>query len=326
MHNIVIFDTAIGTSNLGDEIIFESVLNEMREVLDNNFTLRLGTHITNFTLQQMIRKNMKVKHFLSADWKLICGTNLIAQKRIGKINNQWQIPLSNIPVYKNSILVGAGTTDYTLTMDPLAKWLYRSVLSKEYKHSVRDEHTKALLSQIGIESINTGCPTLWDLTEDLCSRIPRKKACNAIISLSGYSSQTDKEMDLRFLQIMEKNYRKLWFWVQTTEDEKYIQSLGFSNYEPIYSLKAFRDIASSKKPDYVGTRLHGGVYALNNGCRSIVIGIDHRATGFQKSNNLKVIQRTEIADQLEEMIQSEFDTEIRIDQKAIHDFKEQFLN
>lgn len=326
MHNIVIFDTAIGTSNLGDEIIFESVLNEMRTVLDSNFTLRLGTHITNFTLLQMMRKNMKVRYFQSADWKLICGTNLVAQNRIGKINNQWQIPISNISVYKNSVLVGAGTTDNTLKMDPLAKWLYRSVLSKDYKHSVRDDHTKELLALIGIESINTGCPTLWNLTEDACSRIPRKKSDYSIISLSGYSSQTDEKIDRCFLHIMRKNYRKLWFWVQTTEDEKYLQSLGFYDYEPIYSLKAFRDIASSKKPDYVGTRLHGGVYALNNGCRSIVIGIDHRATGFQKSNNLKVIQRTEIADQLEEMIQSEFDTEIRIDQKAIHDFKEQFLN
>ena len=96
MHNIVIFDTAIGTSNLGDEIIFESVLNEMRTVLDSNFTLRLGTHITNFTLLQMMRKNMKVRYFQSADWKLICGTNLVAQNRIGKIiiSGRYRFPIS----------------------------------------------------------------------------------------------------------------------------------------------------------------------------------------------------------------------------------------
>jgi polysaccharide pyruvyl transferase WcaK-like protein len=76
--------------------------------------------------------------------------------------------------------------------------------------------------------------------------------------------------------------------------------------------------------DYVGTRLHGGVFALQNSCRSIIISIDHRAEGFHQTNNLPILKRSEISQKLEKMICSEFKTEIVINQKAIAEFKSQF--
>ena len=76
--------------------------------------------------------------------------------------------------------------------------------------------------------------------------------------------------------------------------------------------------------DYVGTRLHGGVFAMQNFCRSLIISIDHRAEGFHKTNNLPILRREEIPDRLESLINSEFATEIILNSEAIAEFKSQF--
>jgi len=326
MKKIVIFDTAVGTSNIGDEIILDAIDRNMSNIFNQAFALRLATHINNFSAKQMLHKNTKVQYFENADWKFLCGTNLIAQKRFGKINSQWQLYPSNLSIYKNCILVGAGTTEQTETLDFLAKILYKKVLSKTYVHSVRDELSKRVVENLGCRAINTGCPTLWELTPEVCERIPKEKGENCIISVSGYEKQIDKTRDQELLDITLKNYKKVDAWIQTTEDEVHLNNLvGNEKIGRIYSLDRFKSFSKKGNVDYVGTRLHGGVFALQNECRSIIIGIDHRAQGFQETNNLPVVDRNEISNKLENMIHSNLITDIKINQKAISEFKAQFI-
>lgn len=324
MKKIVIFDTALGTSNNGDEIIMESIHNEFKELIDNNFSLRLATHVNNFSLLQMCRNNGKINYFKNADYKFIFGTNLIAQKRIGKVNSQWQLKLSNIPIYEGCILVGAGCTFGGSKVDLLAKKLYKKVLSGKYYHSVRDEQTKKIVESLGVKAINTGCPTLWCFTPEFCEEIPVNKAEECIITVSGYADQFDIQMDQKMIDIVKSNYKKVYCYIQTTEDEKYLKTLkNTENIICVYSLNKYKEILNTKDIDYVGTRLHGGIYAMQNKCRSIIISIDHRARGFYETNNIPILERNEM-EKLDDMINSKFKTEIRINQKAIDRFKNQF--
>ena len=48
MKKTVVFDTAIGTSNLGDEIILQCLEEELAPFLDDSFIMRFGTHVKNF--------------------------------------------------------------------------------------------------------------------------------------------------------------------------------------------------------------------------------------------------------------------------------------
>lgn len=324
MKKIVVFDTALGTSNNGDEIIMESIHNEFKELIDNNFSLRLATHVNNFSFLQMFRNNGKINYFKSADYKFIFGTNLIAQKRIGKVNSQWQLKLSNVPIYEGCILVGAGCTFSGNKVDPLAKKLYKKVLSGKYYHSVRDEQTKKIVESLGVKAINTGCPTLWCFTPEFCEDIPVKKSEECIITVSGYADQFDTQMDQKMVDIVKGNYKKVYCYIQTTEDEKYLKTLkNTQDIICVYSLNKYKEILNTKDIDYIGTRLHGGIYAMQNKSRSIIISIDHRARGFYETNNIPILERNSM-DKLDGMINSEFKTEIRINQKAIDSFKNQF--
>lgn len=326
MKKIVIFDTALGTSNVGDEIILDSIQEGMEYLFDKNFSVRLATHVNNFSLFQMLRNAPKVRFFKEADLKFICGTNLISQKRIGKVNSQWQLNRHNFPIYQNCILLGVGATSSEMKFDPLAKYLYRSVLSDKYMHSVRDEQTKRLIESLGFRAINTGCPTLWKLTPEHCKKIPQQKQKKCIFSVSGYKEQQGKAEDQLMIDILKENYQDLSAWIQTTEDETYLSKLhGTKSIKRIYSLKEYQKLLCEGESDYVGTRLHGGVFALQNCCRSIIISIDHRAEGFHKSNNLPIVKRQDISSKLDHMINSSWPTEIKIDTEAIDRFKGQFV-
>ena len=76
--------------------------------------------------------------------------------------------------------------------------------------------------------------------------------------------------------------------------------------------------------DYVGTRLHAGIHALNHKIRCIILAVDNRATEMGRDVNLPVIQRDEISEKLEKKIQSDFATQIRINQENIDRFQAQF--
>lgn len=329
MRTIAIYDTEIATTNIGDKIIQDSIFAEMEDILDAGFYLKLATHVRNFDPFQMavMSRGRKLGFFRDADWKFICGTNLITQKRVrfDPRPPQWQLYPSNLSLYEGSVLVGVGTTGDSDQPDFYARWLYRKALDHDFTHSVRDDLTKRYIENLGLKAINTGCPTLWKLTPEFCREIPTKKAPACIFSVSGYKTQRDFEQDEKMIEILERNYEKLYVWIQTPIDESYINQLvGKDRFERIVSLSAYRKKLLEGNVDYVGTRLHGGVYALQHKVRSIIISIDHRAEGFHETNNLPIVRRSEIEAELEKRIQSEFATEIVIDQEAIDEFLNQF--
>ena len=329
MKKILLFDTALGTSNIGDEIILDGVKEGMKSLLSDSMCFRLATHIENYSPLQMIYPGQQIFDIcFDADYKFIAGTNLLSDN-LFHIRPQWWINCFNKKLYKDSILVGVGkTTNYLKIKNKYTKRIYKEILSKEYRHSVRDEATKRIVESLGLKAINTGCPTLWGFTNERCRIIPKEKGKNVIFSVSGYRNQIDPLSDTTMLKCLLKNYDTCYAWIQTTKDENYLTTLldksALKKIKFLYSLIKFRDIAKEGNVDYVGTRLHGGIFALQNSIRTLIISIDQRAEGFYESNNIPIIRRENMCS-LEDRINESYETNIIVNHDGIKQFISQFL-
>ena len=132
------------------------------------------------------------------------------------------------------------------------------------------------------------------------------------------------EQDNQIVETLKKNYKKLYFWLQGAHDFEYLQSVadtdGIEIIEP--SVEAYEKVLE-KDVDYVGTRLHAGIYAMRHKKRSIILRVDKRMDSMAQCIPDNCISRSEIS-KLGEMIQSEIDTKVNIDFDAVRQWKGQF--
>ena len=322
MKKVLLFDTSHGTQNMGDFIINRAINEEMQFLLDKCFVVRYGTHNPILRFSQNMKKN-RIKDFCNkADYKFICGTNLLYTS-LNHLTPGFNINLYDANNYKRSILLGCGMGGADKKADLRTKHIYRKVLSKDYIHSTRDERAKNFIESLGFKAINTGCPTLWMLTKDFCREIPQKKSSRVIFTLTDYCR--DKDKDQKIINILKRCYDEVFFWIQGSDDLDYFKSL--SNTEDIKlvapNLEAYEKILNEGNIDYVGTRLHAGIFAMRHKVRSIIIIVDNRARDMKKTYNLVAINRSEI-NELERIIKSNFETNVNIDVEKIEEWKKQF--
>ncbi|MBE9091821.1 hypothetical protein IQ232_19440 [Microcystis aeruginosa LEGE 11464] len=86
------------------------------------------------------------------------------------------------------------------------------------------------------------------------------------------------------------------------------------------SLTAFDDLLKSTVIDYVGTRLHGGIRALQNSRRAFIIAVDNRALEISKDTQLPVTHRNNLST-LSENINKNFEFTLKINRINIEKFK-----
>lgn len=322
MKNYVLFDIAEGTQNLGDYIIMDSIMKEMNFLFEGNFLTHFSTHTPIARFYHNFRRNMQSRACDAADKKFICGANTFKNSLL-RICPDWNINHFNCKYYKDSIAIGVGMDMNSKKMDWYTKMIYKNILSKKYIHSVRDERTKRMLEKLGYKAINTGCPTLWSLTEEACKKIPQKKSKNVVFTLTFYDQ--DRKQDQKLINILNNNYEKLYFWVQGSEDYEYFKT--FENIKDIEiispNLESYKNVLQQEDIEYVGTRLHAGIYAMKNEKRAIILNIDNRARDMGETYNLNIIDRENI-DMLEDKINSSFETKVNIDSKRIAEWKKQF--
>jgi len=172
--------------------------------------------------------------------------------------------------------------------------------------------------------LNTGCPTLWNLTEKHCMEIPKIKAKNVIFTITDYAK--NPERDINLISLLSKNYEKVFVWIQGMGDYDYIEKIKGNNIVNFINpnLFDFDEFLKTNDVDYVGTRLHAGIRALQFKRRTIIIGIDNRAIEMKNDFNLPVINQKEI-NNLELFINSDFETKISIPTKNIETWKNQFI-
>ncbi len=310
-----IFDTTISSYNLGNQIIMDAIDKHLYELFPNDFFFKVPTmEITKYTLNYL--KN--------SDRIFLGGTNALSSKM--ENYKQWGLNLYNAQKIKNVVLMGVGWWQYqTINTSLYTKYILSKTLSTQYFQSVRDSYTSKKLIDIGFKNIlNTGCPTIWDLTNEHCSSIPKIKSDKLVITLTDYNKNT--VTDSLLIQLGQKYYSNIYFWVQGSGDFDYLNSLGIANINIINpSLAAFDDFIKNNDVDYIGTRLHAGIRVLQNKKRSLILSVDNRASEMAKDFKLPVIDRTNIDFIENRFIQSTFKTDINIPVYDIEKWKNQFL-
>ena len=322
METIVLFDPSIRSLNMGDHIISASAKKEIQHLLTNRFVIECATHAPVVTWYQNTRKNPRMRIYDEAKYKFVCGSNLL-WKNLMLPRPTFNVNLWNSMPYEGCILLGVGTDKNTNKLNGYTRRLYKKILSKSFIHSVRDEATKNLLEDMGFKAINTGCPTMWKFTEDFCAAIPQSKSGKVVFTLTDYN--TDFEKDSKLIDILLKNYKEVYFWVQGVFDMEYFSK--FKNTDKIHiispTLEAYSAILSMDDIEYVGTRLHAGMFALQHKKRTIILTIDDRTRSIKQSYNINCIERKEISG-LEKMIYSTLSSNISINEKNISRFLAQF--
>lgn len=311
MEKPVLLDTSIDGDNCGDQIIMQNCEKQLNGIIDCENVKRIPTH--------RYPTESERNELINASYKILCGTNILS----GKIRNYglWKLN-EDISIYKNTILMGVGFDSECEIYDLYTKRMLKTILAPDAIHSVRDRFSERMLKKMGIKNVvYTGCPTMWELTPDLCKKIPHKKGKNVVCTLTDYNREM--KVDQYMLNVLSDSYENVWIWPQGIEDEQYISQLKVNGNVSIieYGMKSFDDIMQKTELDYVGTRLHAGIHALRHMHRTIVIAVDNRARNIGTDTGLPVIERSEIEDKLKIKIYSEFQTEIKLPVSNINYWK-----
>lgn len=316
LKKVSIFDSSVLSFNLGNQIIADSIEGFIDKNLSNSYVIKLQ-------YTERIRHKSK-KYIRNSDATILAGTNSLSSNILSF--EQFPINLLDLVTINNLILCGVGWFQYQKKPNFINKTLLKILLSGDYKHSVRDSFTKNMLESIGFSNvINTSCPTLWDITLDDISNIPIHKAQNAITTLTDYNKNTS--LDTKFLNLICSNYDKVFFWPQGLGDYDYLlkilseTNLDVEIIEP--NLSAYNAILDHENVDYIGTRLHAGIRAIQKGIRTFIIAVDNRASEISKDINIPCAQRKDY-EQLLKFINKTKKTEITIPYEQIEEWKSQF--
>lgn len=310
----LLFDTALESQNTGDQIIMEHCRRYLGQVLGIKNLPAVSTHV--------FPDERAYAQIQQAGIKFVCGTNLLS----GHMAHYglWKLP-QNLESYHDIVLMGVGFDSERTDFDRYSSRLLRCILSKHYIHSVRDSFSEQMLRRMGIPNVlNTGCPTMWGLTPEHCASIPTQMGRNVVCTITDY--HRDPERDTSMLDQLLELYETVYFWPQGAEDNAYLDTLGRReqlNCLP-EGLEAFDTMLRQPELDYVGTRLHAGIRALNAGHRSLIISIDNRAQAIAKETGLPILLRSQISEKLASKLCSPIQTMITLPTRQISLWISQF--
>lgn len=308
-NDIGILNPSIGTSNLGDLIIYDSVYKKLRSIYPNDLFTNFPTQLhTSYDAMGLMKEK---------DLLFVSGTNLLSSNL--EVRHQWKIYTAHKRFLKNKVvLMGCGWWQYQGDINSYTRRIYKTILNKDVLHSVRDQYTLQKLKSIGIDNVvNTSCPTLWGLTPEKCKLIPVTKGKEVITTLTFYHKNVD--LDFKMLKILSENYSKVYLWIQGLNDLHYYDKIkgDINNIELIPpTIEAFDEMLNKSNIDYVGTRLHAGVRALQKNVRTLILAVDNRAIEIAKDVNLNVIRREDV-DNCTSFINNDYITNIQLPQDNI---------
>lgn len=282
---IGVFDTGIASDNLGDLIIMDAVWNAIAEIFGRSAqTERIATHTP--IPARAYGKLAKL------EFAIVGGTNILKSHMFVRAN--WRLRLYDMFLLKNVVLLGVGWQQYQKrSTDFLSRLLFSRILSKQFVHSVRDQYTLEKMHPQLKNVAYTACPTLWSLTAQKCAQVPTRKGDKAIVSLTYYRPDA---ADAGLIQLLKQRYQTVYFWCQQERDRQYLNSLGCADgITPIDDIDSYDRILASENVDVVGTRLHGGIRALQHGRRALILAVDNRAVEMARTTDLPVIDRHDLA-------------------------------
>ena len=309
-----VFDTAAFSDNLGDEIIMDSVWDVLHEIMPGQ-----PIHCTPSHRRATL---CELRAGRQARLSIVGGTNILKSHML--VRGNWKITPLDYLAWRNVVVLGVGWQQYGGDVDLPTKLFLNTVMSPHHLQSVRDPHTFTMLSPILPNTIYTACPTMWGLDEAHCARIPKHKAQDVIFAVTYY--RPAPEADLHLLDILKKNYRRVFFWPQQDGDLAYARDCGMTGMTQIEpKVSAYNDVLDNEDVDFVGARLHGGIRALQRLRRGLIIPVDNRALEMGSSTNLPVISRDE-PEAITHWINTPAPTRLVLPWDAIARWKGQFSN
>lgn len=276
---IALFDPSVGSMNLGDEIIREAVVRELSSLMPSQQIIGLPT-------QDIIgRRSIRISR--NADWRIVGGTNLLSSHMLKY--RQWRINLADALRMGTVILCGVGWWQYQERPDRYTSAVLRRVLDRDAIHSVRDEYTRSKLIEIGVPNVvNTGCPTMWDVDFNALS-LKSGKSEGVVFTVTDYHKNVER--DRLLLKTLRDFYPTIYFWPQGSGDLEYLTNIDdIADIVVIDPNVPSFDAVLSKNVDFIGTRLHAGIRALQKGVRAIIIETDNRAKEIANTTGLTVIK------------------------------------
>lgn len=301
--------------NIGDLIISRASHREIYSIFGNDATIsQVPSHSV---LSRSVYESLE-----EADHIIVGGSNLLWFRFFPLAS--WPLRLRDLFRLRNVVTLGVGWGSYNLDAGRYSKFAAQKVFSEDMFLSARDSYTKEIMtSKLGLKNaINTGCHTTWRLSQsedDYQTTI----GSTCVFSLTDYAKAPLKDKCL--IQTLERLYgKKTLFWPQGSGDLNYVKELGYKGECLPEDLDQLISAFSAlDKPDYVGTRLHAGILAMEFGIRSLIIGVDNRAIEIARDINLNLILRDEIQE-LEGRLIGDMRTELMLSNSDIKLWQEQF--
>ncbi len=316
MKTISLLDTSINNYNLGNQIIMSSIELIINDLFDNNFIYKMQAS------EPFGRTS--IQNFNKSDFIFFGGTNALTSN----INKEKYIGFSlhNLIYFNQLLLLGVGWWQYQKKPNLYTKIFLKRMLHSSMLHSVRDSYTKKKLESIGIENVvNTSCPSTWGLDQNHCNQISQLKSDSVVFTITDYSKQA--ETDAMFINQLLNRYQGVFFWPQGVGDLEYFSRLEIPLRDKIKvlqpNLKSFDSLMENNKLDYIGTRLHAGIRALQYKNRALIIAIDNRALEIAHDINLDISKRGNL-DQISFFIENNASCLIKIPTLEIDRWKNQF--
>ncbi|HCD5273717.1 TPA: polysaccharide pyruvyl transferase family protein, partial [Klebsiella pneumoniae] len=125
--------------------------------------------------------------------------------------------------------------------------------------------------------------------------------------------------------LLLSKYDSVYLWLQGDGDLKFLKEIGYQDKVKIIapSLNAYENVLiSDTSIDYIGTRLHAGVFALQNLRRTLVVAIDNRAKEISADTNLPIVERGDIQT-ISDWIDGGSETVLTLKNEEIYKFRKQ---
>ncbi|AWG01414.1 polysaccharide pyruvyl transferase family protein [Clavibacter michiganensis subsp. insidiosus] len=305
--NGLLLDPSISSANIGDQIIRENVLRALDGVVPITGSLPTQTRLT----------RSQRRTAADAELAIVGGTNLLSSNM--PWYRQWKLdPIVARSLKHKVVLLGVGWWQYQDEPNRYTTHMLWEVLSPDLVHSVRDEYTKVRLERMGFQVVNTACPTMWGL--DRHNGVASARPAQAILTLTDYNR--DVAEDEWLIALAAEHYARVVIWPQSIRDAAYARTLtgDFTIAEP--TLAAYDALLAVGDSDYIGTRLHGGVRALETGAWGVIVAVDNRALEISRDTGLPVHARGE-REAIRATVERRAPLDVRLPYDEIHAWKAQ---
>ena len=305
--------------NIGDLIISRAIERELHNIFGKNCNIiHMPTH--------SYLSISDIKILKKVDYIVVGGSNLLWFRFFPRAS--FRIGLLGLLYYRNLILLGVGWGGYEFQkIGVWSKYISKLIFSKSNIHSMRDEFTIELCkNKLQFKNcINTACPTLWFLANRKDFEYKTTKGDRCVFSLTDYNKDVISDKKLISELSSKYNYTDLYFWPQGAGDLDYARSLGYTGKVINRDLESLIDFYKENiSTDYIGTRLHAGILALEFGIRTLIIQIDNRALEISRDIGLPILSRSNLSE-LQNWINNSPEISINIPLENIQKWRSQFF-